>query len=62
MTTASERAFADAMEWARTECSRVQFGEVTLKLVMHDGRLARTERGITTKSLSDDGRENETRR
>ncbi len=47
-----EREIHAAAAWLREQTSKIQYGEVTVKVVMHVGNLVRTERTVTTKMQS----------
>jgi hypothetical protein len=46
---------AAAASWLAEQVERVAFGEVTVTLVLHGGKVSRIERSVTEKSLSEGG-------
>ncbi len=40
-----------AAAWLTEQVERVAFGEVAVKLIVHDGKIARVERTVTEKAL-----------
>lgn len=42
-----------AAAWLRDQLARVAFGEVGVKLIVHDGKVSRIERTIVEKALGE---------
>lgn len=40
---------ASALEWLVSESQRVAFGEVGVKLILHEGRIQKVERSVSEK-------------
>jgi len=58
MTPTNERTLAAGVEFLRTEISRVPFGELTLRLTLHDSAIQRVEKTVCVKSLPEQGGSN----
>jgi hypothetical protein len=50
---------ARATLWLQEQAERTPFGQVSITLVLHDGRVARLEKSLILKEQPDDGREND---
>jgi hypothetical protein len=46
-----------AAAWLESQVRDLRFGEVTVKLVLHEGRVSRIEKTITEKEQPGDGRD-----
>jgi len=58
MSPANERTLAAGVEFLKTEISRISFGELTLRLTMHDSTIQRVEKTVSVKSLPEQGGSN----
>ncbi len=44
------KALRDEFTWLEKECQNIQFGSINFNAVIHNGKIVRVERSITTKS------------
>ena len=51
----SRPGIAKAAAWMAQQVERVAFGEIAVKLIVHDGKVSRIERTVTEKALGEDG-------
>lgn len=56
---ALEQEIAAATAWLFEQAERVPYGEVSVMLVLHGGRLSRVERSVTAKIQPEEGCQNE---
>jgi hypothetical protein len=55
MSGAVEQEIQAAAGWLRAEAARVPFGEIGVRLFLHNGTVARTERMTSEKRLPENG-------
>jgi hypothetical protein len=54
-TTTLDRELAAAVNWFRQQAQVTPFGEISLRLILHNGKLSRVERETVSKLLPGEG-------
>jgi len=45
----NEKIYSDVLLWLKAQSAENPFGELSIRIIYHQGQIARIEQGVTTK-------------